>query len=598
MPTEVRTVDRKGRPRSLWRRSLQLRSGLIISLLVLLGFGIGLLTFSSAHKAWNGWRESHLLRQADAQLDQDHLEQAKDLAQRALVMDPNSLTAARILADATEKQNRVETVGWRAQIARLHPTIDNQLNLASAALRFGQLDVARRAVQQVPKDDREAAAYQVVAGWLSRAEGNSVEEERHFAAAVRQDPSNDLYKFNLAVLQIRSPDPEKNAAARNELERLTKVSQFRTEALRALLENALRENQTEAATDLAQQLQMSPQVSFADYLLCLDLYRKLNPKKLDALLEKVKPAAARQVSDLAQLINWMNKNKLASEALRWSDKLPDDLTSRPPAAAAIAESLALTKSWSRLKRWTRSGSWAEDDYVRLAYQAYAARKSRRSGVDAEFDELWKTAVKAAASNPEHQLALARLASKWELTQQAEPLWQEVAKTTTARREALDALYKIYRENNDLPNLSVTAQQLHETSPDEVELAANAARFALLLDRNSAAGRELARRAYAKAPNDTAAAVTYAFALYRDGRTGDGIEVLKKLSPDQLRDPHPAIYAALLFDAGSEVEIADQYLALAKAGHLYPEEKQLLEEISTRRQNAAPPSPSPRPEAME
>ena len=38
---------------------------------------------------------------------------------------------------------------------------------------------------------------------------------------------------------------------------------------------------------------MSPEVNFGDYLLCLNLYRQLDPKKFDALLEKVKPVAAR-----------------------------------------------------------------------------------------------------------------------------------------------------------------------------------------------------------------------------------------------------------------------------------------------------------------
>ena len=294
-----------------------------------------------------------------------------------------------------------------------------------------------------------------------------------------------------------------------------------------LLDNALRQNQIDAANALAQELQMSPQVTFADYLLCLDLYRKLNPKKFDALLDKVKPVAARNGADLAQLLEWMNEHELANDALKWSEQLPADLTSRPPAAIAVAAVLAQTKNWSRLKRWTRSGSWGGDDYLRLAYQAYAVREARRSVAEAEFDSLWNSAEQAASSSPEHELALARLASKWDLTSRAELLWLRVAKVPATRREALDALYQIYREANDLPNLRLTAQSLHESSPEEIGLASNAARLALLLDRNTAAGRELAQQAYEKAPNDTAAAVTYAFALYGTGRTAEGVAILKK-----------------------------------------------------------------------
>ncbi|HEY1583621.1 MAG TPA: hypothetical protein VGF73_11045, partial [Chthoniobacterales bacterium] len=556
MSKEPRRIRRKRRSRMSWQRSLQLRSGLIISLFVLLGFGVGLFAFSSGRKGWNRWQKTRLLTEASRQLQQNHLEEAERMGRSALAFDPDSLVAARILAETTEKQNRAETVAWRAQIARLDSGFESQLNLASAALRFGQLDVARNALDHVAAKDRRKAAYQVVAGWLSRALGNVPDEERHFATAVAREPANDVYRFNLAVLQILSPDPEKNAAARNQLERLSKVAQFRTESLRALLDNALRQNQTDAANALAQELQMSPEVTFADYLLCLDLYRKLSPKKFDALLDKVKPVAARHGSDMAELIDWMNRNGLAAAALKWSEKLPSDLTSRPPAAIAVAASLALTKNWSRLKRWTRSGSWGDDDFLRLAYQAYAAYHARRGAAEAEFQALWAAAEEAAESNPEHQLALARLASKWNMVHQAEPLWLQVAKAPAARREALDALYKIYREMNDLPNLRLTAQRLHESSPEEPGLTANAARFALLLDHNTAEGRALAQRAYQKAPNDTMAAVTYAFALYGTGQTAAGIEILKKLSPDQLRDPHAAVYAALLYDDENQVETAN------------------------------------------
>ncbi len=596
MPAKPRRVRRKRYRRLSWVRDLQVRSGLVISLFVVLGFGVGLFTFSSARRGWNRWHKTRLLAEATDRLKNHELDAAEILSRKVLSIDPNSVVAARLLAETMEQQNRAETVAWRAQIARLDPGLENELNLASAALRFGQLDIAREALGRIETQDRDKAAYHVVAGWLSRAQGNIADEERHFAAAVAKEPGNDVYQFNLAVLQILSSDPEKNAAARSQLERLSKVAQFRTEALRALLDNALRQNQTEVANELAQALQMSPQVTFADYLLCLDLYRKLNPKKFDALLDKVKPVAARNSRDLAQLLAWMNKNDLASPALKWSEKLPDDLTNQPPAVSEVAAVLARTRNWSRLKRWTRSGSWGADEYLRLAYQAYAARRSRRTAAEAtaEFGALWNSAEEAAAANPEHDLALARLASSWDLSPEAEQLWLKVAKSPASRREALDALYALYRETNDLPNLRLTAQRLHESSPDEVGLAATAARFALLLDRNTEAGRTLARQAYEKAPNDTAAAVTHAFALYGTGRTADGIAVLKRLPPDQLNDPHAAVYAALLYDDDNQPERANQYIALARAGAIYPEEKLLLEEIATRRQNAGAPNESPSP----
>ncbi len=591
MPIRTERPRKRRRVRSLLGK-FPVRSGMVIVLGVIAALAFGLFAFTTLSKGWNRWREARLLREGKDFLEQGNAADAEAAGRRAIALDANSVEASRILAEATERQNRAETVAWRAQVARLAPSLDSLLNLASAALRFGQLDVTRAALDKVPAGDRDKAAYQVVAGWLSRAQGNVAEEEHHFANAVAREPKNDTYQFNLAVLQTHSPDPAKSAAARNQLERLSKIPQFRTPALRALLEHALQQNQMPAAEALAQDLQMSQQVTFSDYLLCLDLYRKLNPKKFGALLNKVKPVAARNGKDLAQLIDWMNQNKLASDALKWSEKLPASLTTEPPAVIALAQSLAATKNFSRLKRWTRSGSWDDDDYLRLAYQAYAVKETSHAAADAESDALWNSALQAAENHPEREVVLARLASDWNLSQEAEQLWLKVAKIASTRREALDELYKTYRQTNDLPNLRLTAQRLHESSPDEISLAANAARLALLLDRNTADGQQLAAQTYEKAPNDTAAAVTYAFALYTNGRTPAGVDVLKKVPPDQLKDPHAAVYAALLLDDDNQIAAADEYIKLAKAGHLFPEEKRLLEEIATRRQSATPtPSPS-------
>ncbi|MCA1657834.1 MAG: tetratricopeptide repeat protein, partial [Verrucomicrobiaceae bacterium] len=151
-----------------------------VALLLGFGCGLGLLTFGP--RAYRGWRESRLLKDATAMLAKEDFDGATRAAREVLQIHHNSLPAFYVLAEASEKQNRPETVAWRAQIARLEPgNLDSQLNLASAALRFGQLDPARRALESVPPAQRDRAAFHVVAGWLARAQGNDAEVEQHFA---------------------------------------------------------------------------------------------------------------------------------------------------------------------------------------------------------------------------------------------------------------------------------------------------------------------------------------------------------------------------------------------------------------------------------
>jgi lipopolysaccharide biosynthesis regulator YciM len=565
---------------------------------LVLGFAIGLFLLTYGPEAYNGWRETRLLKRASAMLAQEDFDGAASAAHAVVQRRPDSLSAFYILAEASEKQNRPETVTWRAQIARLQPQdLDSQLNLASAALRFGQLDAARKALENVAQADRDRAAYHVVAGWLARAQGSDAEVEQHFAAAVDKEPANDLYRFNLAVLRIRSDVPEKNEESRKVLERLSKVPGFRAGSLRALLGDAVQRNELERADTLAQDLQMNQQVTFSDYLLCLEFYRKLDQSKFSALLEKVKPVAARTPSDLALLMEWLNKNGLAADILKWMEKLPAELTTKPPPSIAIADAFVEGKNWSRLKRWTRSGSWGESEYLRLAYQAYGSKQSRQSAADAEFSSLWHSAERAAADRPDREIQLARLAAKWNFPAEAEQLWLRVSKNAPSRREALDALFQIYRANNDLPNLYRTAQRLHESSPNEPSVAADYARLALLVDQNTAEGHRVAKEAYERAPTEVNAAMTYAFSLYGLGRSAEGIEIMKKLPADGLHDPHAAVYAAVLLLDENQIAAAQEYIAAAQASAIFPEEKKLLEEAITKANAAAPSptiAPSPRP----
>ena len=571
------------------------RLALMVTALVI-AFLLGALFFNYGSKLFEDWRQNRLLHRAAALLQDGKLSEASQTAQELLERHPNSLPALYLLAEAAEKQNLEEAVWRREQIARLLPKdADSQLNLASAALRFGKLDLAREALDRVAPNDRDRAAFHVVAGWLARAEGNLAEQEEQFAAAVRREPNNDLYQFNLAALRIHSSDAGKSAKARDALQRLSKLAPYRTGALRALLNDAVERNDLGAADNFAQQLQMSPEVTFGDYLLCLNFYRKLDEKKFRLLLEKVKPFAARNSSDLVSLLDWMNQNGLAGDVVKWIDKLPAAQLSSAPMSIAVADAYATVKNWSRLKRWTRTGDWGDSEYLRLAYQAIAARQSQsRSGgaANAEVETLWRSAEKLTNEQPEHELALARVASKWELENESEELWQRVAENPPMRREALEALRRLYRAKNETGKLYEVLQRLHESSPNEAPITADLARLGLDLDQNIERSHQLAREAYDRARQEVNCAVTYAFSLSRLGRNPEGLAIIQDLPPDQLHDQHAAVYAALLLAEASQLDGAEEYIESAENGKIYPEEKKLLDKAKTKLAAAsAIPSPA-------
>ena len=569
---------------SLLRRQLRLPRLALAAAGLAIAFLLGAFFVTYGSKLYESWRENRLLDRASALLQEGKFSKAAQITRELLDRHPDSLPALSILADTAEKQNLEEAVSWRERIARLRPNdTDTQLNYASAALRFGQLNVARAALNRVSSKDHDSAAFHVVAGWLACAEGNFAEQEEQFAAAVNKQPANELYQFNLAALQIRSKDAEKSKNARDKLEQLSKIAPYRTGALRALLNDAVERNDLNGADNFAQQLQMSPDVTFGDYLLCLNFYRKLDEKKFRPLLEKVKPFATRSASDLASLMEWMNQNGLPGDVVKWVDKLPAAELSSPPASVAVADAYAAVKNWSRLKRWTRTGNWGAAEYLRLAYEAIAVRHLRSgngSGASPEFGALWQSAVESSKDEPERELSLARLATKWQLESHAEELWLRVEENPSMRREALDNLRQLYRANNETARLYEVLQRLHESSPNEAPITADLARLGLILDQNAERSHQLAKEAYDRSPNEINCAVTYAFSLHRLGRNAEATGIIESLPPDQLHGPHAAIYVALLMVAAGQLDGAKEYIAAAENGKLYPEEKKLLDEAKT------------------
>src|SRR6266481_5897616 len=538
---------------SFFRRQARVGRLAVIVAVAAIAFLLGIVLFSYSSRLYEDWRETRLLDQATALLQEGKLSKAAQTARELVARHPDFVPALYVLAEAAEKQNREEAVSWRQQIARLLPT------------------------------DRDSAAYHVVAGWLARAEGNFAGQEEQFAAAVKKEPGNDLYQFNLAALQIRSKDSEKSARARDTLQRLSKVAPYRTGALRALLNDAVARNDRAAADSFAQQLQMSPEITFGDYLLCLNFYRKLDEKKFRLVLERVKPFAARDPANLASLMDWMNQNGLAGDVVKWIDKLPAAELNSTPTAVAVADAYATTKNWSRLKRWTQTETWGDSEYLRLAYQAIATRQSRpRSGnASNEFETLWRSAEQSANEQPEHELALARLASKWELERESEELWWRVAKNASSRREALEWLRSLYRAENETAKLYDVLQRIHDSSPTEAPITADLARLGLNIGQNTEQSHQLAKEAYDRDPNEVNCAVTYAFSLSRLGRNAEGLAIMQSLPPDQLHDPHAAVYVALLLAEAGQAEAASDYIAATDDAEIYPEEEKLLDEAKAK-----------------
>src|SRR4051794_37055672 len=121
MAEQVRRVRRRRRVKRVRTGRLRFTATrlAICAAFLLLGFGFGWMLLTTGPQAYRHWRESSLLKTAAALMAKEDFDGASKAAREVLQLHHDSLAAFHILAEASEKQNRPETVAWRAQIARL-----------------------------------------------------------------------------------------------------------------------------------------------------------------------------------------------------------------------------------------------------------------------------------------------------------------------------------------------------------------------------------------------------------------------------------------------------------------------------------------------
>jgi Flp pilus assembly protein TadD len=121
----------------------------------------------------------------------------------------------------------------------------------------------------------------------------------------------------------------------------------------------------------------------------------------------------------------------------------------------------------------------------------------------------------------------------------------------------------------------------EADPSDLVARNNLALLSLLLGRDTDKTLSWTTDLYGKNSANALFASTHAFALYKTGRTAEGIKVFEKLREDQLRNPSVAAYYGVLLAADGQVDKARRFLDLAARTTLLTEEQRLLADARRR-----------------
>jgi tetratricopeptide (TPR) repeat protein len=154
------------------------------------------------------------------------------------------------------------------------------------------------------------------------------------------------------------------------------------------------------------------------------------------------------------------------------------------------------------------------------------------------------------------------------------LWS-VARGPTKQQWALKALSRKYTAAHDTRALINVTNRMLELDPQD---AAAKNRMASLLFQTNASlerARQLAREAYAKDPKNPRFAATYAYALHLQGKTTEGIEIMRSL-PGKLLETSPySTFNAVLLANGGTPDEAYKFIQLAEKENPLPEETEIL-----------------------
>ncbi|HEY8834573.1 MAG TPA: hypothetical protein VIM09_03240, partial [Chthoniobacterales bacterium] len=399
---------------------------------------------------FRAWQQRRLIAEANALVEQGDYRRASLDARRLLQINPESAEACRILARLSEKAGSRTALEWRRRVMELGLATPNDLILlARAAVRFDDRSTAEVAMSKLPESAKTSAEYHALLADIAFAQRDGVEMEHQLTEASRLEPANKDYTMRLAALRLGASDPDMRAQGKQTLVEMQNDPLLRREATRFLAEDALRQNTTLAALELARQLDSFPNKTFADRILLLSALDAAKDNGFAAFLEEMKTSSADDPERVAALLTWLNMHRRESEAIAWSGTLAPGILGQKLVQIALSDSFVAARNWDGLQRLVNSGNWGTVDFLRSALHARALREM---GNEQDFASQWNEALKKVAADPRQTMILAETVEKWGWRAEAIELLWLVAKDPVKGDDALRALYGYFVKNNDAENL--------------------------------------------------------------------------------------------------------------------------------------------------
>ena len=545
-------------------------------------FIILLLCVSAICLGWAGYavyriqRHQMYLRNGRQALERADFLSALAFAKRAIEDHGEEIGACRLMGDVEDALVSPSALQWRLRLTHLESAnVSNYLSWAETALKLGNAQLALKALNSAPKERTDRADWNDILGKTELALGQVGAAEASFSNAVQLAPTNSAYKVDLNSAWLQSGDPSREAQALAQLDEATRSGTGDISAVRVLLTDALNRNDLGRARVYGGEIETRQDATFDDTLLALDA--RFRAGTADAVIEKMKLRAAARPREAVAFAYWLIGHGHASDAAAWlRDRY--QLSSAPvDLQMANADALIAVGNWSEIESELSGQRWEDNEYLRLASIARALRAREAP----EFTATWDLARKAARADQASTFRLGVIVLSWGWKKEACDLFWRSADTAPAwRSQALWLLWQIALSERDTSGLLRVASNQYKDEPEDIRYKNNCAFYLLLLNLDLTRARHLAEECWRQSPVQANVASTYAFALYRAEQFETGVQVLQRLSEQELIRPNIALYYALLLNAAGQKDKARHYLGFVqKTDRLLPEEFELVDHLT-------------------
>jgi tetratricopeptide (TPR) repeat protein len=562
-------------------------------------------------------------------------------ARKAVFYNPTNAEACGVLAELADRTQSPQALIWQSRLIELSPTSDNRLKLVNYALRYEAppYPLAGKTLDGFTEVEQRTLPFNLVSARFALQLKQYRKAETHLEEAIRLDPTDDLCRMNLAVLRLQSTNGAVAQTARETLDELRCHPSVGAEVLRTLLTEYLSRTNWVEARRFSEQLLAHRRSGFRDRLLHQTILHEMESGEAGPFLHNLQEQSGTNALQAGDVANWMVAHGQGREALAWLRQLAPAIRSRQPLPMVIAACHEATQDWSGLQEFLEGEKWGDQSFLRTALLARALRYQNKQMVSESY---WREAVRLASERPEFTALLAQISRGWGWTKETEELLAVLSTRYPAQPWALQYVFQQYHamgntqamrqvfssmltpasgvlslsETEDLfvcmssrfasqpwaiwvlqclfehyvaTGKTRSVYQIFSTAlthdSENSVFKNNLATVALLLRTNLPMAHQLAREVYEREPGITEFASTYAYSLHLQGKTLEAVSVMEKIAPPDLRKPALAAYYGSFLAAAGQRSKARDYLGLADAAFLLPEEKEMVR--NARRASGSP-----------